>query len=264
LEFPNWKFRAELADTHNQLMLTRLAISCLLVMLAAALRRPATFSCVKNFSQVHSMRAFGSVRPSIDDVENLSYGRAAKRRGTGSRKVPHRLNQEERIEFDVAKRKHFVALRGSGYRKERGASPLANIYRQYCDSIGIPCISIKRGISSQQKSVLFDGTILDEVNIDFSTLRDSDFELLKNKIMNEANSGNYEGLVSISDGEGPALDQAEEKVLDDLLDSEVIWRLPPISTVFTFSIRNEAKKFASAAASLADTTVHPSNKSDDE
>lgn len=75
-----------------------------------------------------------SVRPSLDDVERISRGDAAKRRGTGSRMVPHRLNQSERKEWVLAKKRRFLLLRGSGYRKERGASPLANIYRQFCDA----------------------------------------------------------------------------------------------------------------------------------
>ena len=56
--------------------------------------------------------------------------------------VPHRLNQLERKEWVLAKKRRFLLLRGSGYRKERGASPLANIYRQFCDAqvIHILCI----------------------------------------------------------------------------------------------------------------------------
>ena len=227
--------------------------------------RPCIFrSDQGTHSLTHSLTR-SLTHPSADDVDNLSYGKAARRRGTGSRKVPHRLNQEERIEFDVAKKKQYVALRGSGYRKERGDSPLANIYRQYCDSVGIPCISIKRGISSQQKSVLFDGTILDEVTVDFSTLRvkTADFELLKNKIINEANSGNYEGLVSVSDEKDPTSDEVDENVMVDLLENAVIWRVPQISISFTFSIRNDAKKFASAVASMVDA-VDQKGSGDDE
>lgn len=37
-----------------------------------------------------------SGRPSLDDVERLSRGQAAKKRGTGSRGVCHRLNESER------------------------------------------------------------------------------------------------------------------------------------------------------------------------
>lgn len=35
-------------------------------------------------------------RPTLDDVERLSRGQAAKKRGTGSRAVCHRLNESER------------------------------------------------------------------------------------------------------------------------------------------------------------------------
>ena len=36
-----------------------------------------------------------AARPTLDDVERISYGQGAKRRGTGSRQVPHRLNGDE-------------------------------------------------------------------------------------------------------------------------------------------------------------------------
>lgn len=44
-------------------------------------------------------------RPSIDDVDRLSRGEAAKIRGTGSRDIPHRLNAEERPSYESAKKK---------------------------------------------------------------------------------------------------------------------------------------------------------------
>ena len=59
-------------------------------------------------------------RPSLDDVERISYGQAAKKRGTGSRGVPHRLNAAERKEWDLAKKRKYLMLRGTGWRKERG------------------------------------------------------------------------------------------------------------------------------------------------
>ena len=103
-------------------------------------------------SHIPVMSHFG-IRPSTDDVERISKGLAAKRRGTGSRSVPHRLNSEERIEWEIAKKKKFLVLRGTGWRKERGDSPLANIYRQYCDATEIPCISVQRG--KHQLKLLF-------------------------------------------------------------------------------------------------------------
>lgn len=46
----------------------------------------------------------------------LSRGQAAKKRGTGSRAICHRLNEMERKEFELAKKMGFVQLRGTGYR----------------------------------------------------------------------------------------------------------------------------------------------------
>jgi len=101
-------------------------------------------------------------RPSLDDVERLSHGQAAKKRGTGSRNICHRLNEMERKEFDLAKKMGFVQLRGTGYRRERKGSPLANIHRQLCDALGRPCIEVHRGLGT-------DAT--DEVVVDLSPYR---------------------------------------------------------------------------------------------
>jgi len=99
-------------------------------------------------------------RAHLDDVERLSYGKGAKRqRGTGSKFVCHRLNQEERSQYDRAKQVGFAIMKGSGYRKERKGSPLANLFRQRCDALGQICILIEKYAD------------LDKVVIDFSTLR---------------------------------------------------------------------------------------------
>lgn len=73
-------------------------------------------------------------RPSLDDVDRISSGDAAKVRGTGSRLIPHRLNAEERQLYDAAKKRGYLSVRGTGYRKERKGYPLPNIYRQWCDA----------------------------------------------------------------------------------------------------------------------------------
>ena len=44
-------------------------------------------------------------RPSLDDVERISKGNPAKARGTGSRRIPHRLNAAERQQYEIAKQK---------------------------------------------------------------------------------------------------------------------------------------------------------------
>ena len=85
-------------------------------------------------------------RPSKDDVERISWGKAAKKKGTGSRGVPHRLNDEERKAFEVAKRKGFVETAGSGYRQERADAPLVNTWRNWCDAVAKPCVAVHKGI----------------------------------------------------------------------------------------------------------------------
>jgi len=106
------------------------------------------------------------LRPTYADVDSISRGGPSSRgrKGTGSRRVPHRLDAEERAAFDAARRKEglsassapapaggaasashpsavaaaaaasggggFVSLRGSGYRAGRKGAPLANIWRQ--------------------------------------------------------------------------------------------------------------------------------------
>ena len=59
----------------------------------------------------------------------------------------------------------FLVTRGSGYRKERKGSPLANIYRQWCDAQAKACIIVLQSTGS---------SIMDTVLVDLSTLRMKD------------------------------------------------------------------------------------------
>ena len=62
---------------------------------------------------------------------------------------------------------NFLTLKGSGYRRERKGSPLANIFRQWCDASELPCIAIEQGTGDNP---------LDTVVVDFVTLRRQDLE----------------------------------------------------------------------------------------
>jgi|MDTB01.1.fsa_nt_gb hypothetical protein len=182
-----------------------------------------------------------SVRPTIDDIDKISRGQAAKKRGTGSRAVPHRLNEKERVEFDLAKKRKFVSLRGTGWRAERGDSPLANIYRNYCDAVNQPCISVRRGIFIDEE----ENTLGDEVIVDFSPLRKEGVTEERERVM-----GLVEGYSSVQ-----RVDDASELSrlgfpVEELPDMAVepIWRLPVYSISATFLERAEAKAFAEAVA----------------
>ena len=134
-------------------------------------------------------------RPTLDDVENLSYGnRARNKRGTGSKYVCHRLNQTERTLYTLAKRHGYLSIRGTGYRKNRKGSPVCNTFRQRCDALECLCIMIeKRTTTGASKSGTSKSNTSNTSNtsdggdrlvIDFSTLRVKDDTLFVKKIVN--------------------------------------------------------------------------------
>ena len=83
-------------------------------------------------------------RPDVRDVENISWGLPAKKKGTGSRGIPHRLNQEERLVFDQARRQGFLQVTGSAWRSQRRDAPLLNSYRSLMDARGRPMIVLHK------------------------------------------------------------------------------------------------------------------------
>lgn len=114
----------------------------------------------------HGEETFNTMRRiSCDDVERLSRGQPAKTKGYGSRSVPHRLNDYERAEFERAQRKGFVSLLGGGNRRSRKGSPLANIFRQWCDARAKPQIILYKTVGSESKQPQ------DRVVVDLSPLR---------------------------------------------------------------------------------------------
>ena len=130
--------------------------------------------------QTNSRKVF---RANLDDVENLSYGKGAKKqRGTGSRFTCHRLNRDERRIFDQAKRDGFLTVRGTGYRKNRKGSPVANTFRQRCDALARPFVTIEKRSDS------------DRVVIDFSTLRVQDDSSLVSFLIGAVFRTNYPNI----------------------------------------------------------------------
>lgn len=178
-----------------------------------------------------------AVRPTLDDVERISRGQAAKRRGTGSRAVPHRLNSLERSQWDIAKKKRYLVLRGTGWRRERGDSPLANIYRQFCDSMGVQAVNICQGLGVEE-------VLEDTVVIDFSPLRSLDYRLIVEKCLHEVNNGGYTSTSEIID----ATDTSSFEGLEDSFAEEAIFRIPVLSLSISFRDRAEAKKYAEFVA----------------
>ncbi len=140
-------------------------------------------------------------RPTVEDVERISWGKPAKKKGTGSRGVPHRLNhEEERKLFDQARRKGFLEINGSGWRSQRRDAPLINTYRSLCDARGQVCIVLHKGNTGLD----------DELVIDLSPLRlPETFEGLGKDIIDFVN------LPSESKFEGEAINNLGDNEDDD-------------------------------------------------
>ena len=101
-------------------------------------------------------------RISRDDVDRLSRGQPSKRKGYGSRNVPHRLNEPELAELDRAAIKGYLTVTGTGNRRPRKGSPLLNSHRQWCDARAKPQIVLYKAVG---------GSAVDQVVIDLSPLR---------------------------------------------------------------------------------------------
>ena len=195
-------------------------------------------------------------RPTIDDVDRISWGRNAKKKGTGSRGVPHRLNDEERTLYDFARRKGFVEIAGSGWRKQRSASPLVNTFRSWCDARGVPAIYIHKSRDGLD----------DELVVDLSPLRTPlTFQDAAAYCMAEASGGvvELEGSAIVEDESSDAALEAQADDADavalidvtqlaDAYASEPIYRLP-MYAVSWVTTRAEAKQLAKQIAAKLST-----------
>lgn len=197
-----------------------------------------------------------SSRPSLDDVERLSKGQAATRKGKGkgSRKVCHRLNEMERKEFDLAKQRGYLQLRGTGYRKERKGSPLANIHRQLADAKIKPCIQIQRGSGVNAYDI---------IAIDVSTLRSKAYfkalvsflleiyiknkENLENEKENEKITENIEEYKATLINKWEVLHEYTE---EEKWDTNPIWDLPLLTFEYKCTDRKIGKEIAAEIANI--------------
>jgi len=200
-------------------------------------------------------------RPTIDDVDRISWGRQAKKKGTGSRGVPHRLNDEERTLYDFARKKGFVEIGGSGWRRQRSDAPLVNTYRSWCDARGVPAIYLHKSSDAA-----------DELLADLSPLRTPlSFESAAAWCLVDAPDGviEFEGSAAITADDD---EEAEEAVADanasgafdlealvDAYREEPIHRLPMYAVVWRRP-RSEAKQLAKRLAERLATVAPKESK----
>lgn len=182
-------------------------------------------------------------RPTVNDVERISWGKPAKQKGTGSRGVPHRLNEEERMLFDQARRKGFLEITGSGWRSQRRESPLLNTYRSLCDARGQASVVLHK-----------DKTGVDDLVVDISPLRSLEsFHNIANTCLKQQTDGEVifqgSGFEENGDETGLVLDMTEEELA---WADRPIYQLPPYCLVWKLP-RSEAKSLGKKMAKLFDT-----------
>lgn len=188
-------------------------------------------------------------RPTINDVERISWGKPAKRKGTGSRGIPHRLNEEERLLFDQARRRGFLEVAGSGWRSQRRDAPLLNTYRSLCDARGQASIVLQK-----------DKTGIDDLVIDLSPLRyHESFHEVAVKCLEQLPDGEIVFADSNQNNSPTTSDDDNDVEVKDEESSEVsawstrpIYQLPPYCIVWSLP-RGEAKAAGKKMASLFDT-----------
>lgn len=170
-------------------------------------------------------------RPSLDDVERISYGKRANKRGTGSYNICHRLNQDERQLYNQAKLNNYLITKGTAYRRRRKGSPVVNTYRQRCDALNQVCIIIEKHLG------------YDRMKIDVSTLRLQDDTGYILQIYNMIHK-KYPELMEYTTNECIGMPKVDECVLK----TKAIWNIDPRCIVIEMiSDRTVAKSIAEDA-----------------
>eukprot|EP00741_Cyanophora_paradoxa_P025269 tig00000361_g24388.t1 len=101
---------------------------------------PLRFSGIRSSSSIQATQATppviqwnvpARVKLDLDDINRLTKGDATKAKG-GSRNVPHRLTQSERLLFEIARTQRFAVL------KDR--ENVRNIWEKYCHMKGMTTV----------------------------------------------------------------------------------------------------------------------------
>uniref|UniRef100_A0A7S2HLN0 Uncharacterized protein n=1 Tax=Helicotheca tamesis TaxID=374047 RepID=A0A7S2HLN0_9STRA len=188
-------------------------------------------------------------RPSLDDVTRISYGKPSKKKGVGSRGVPHRINSEERDLWDRARQKGVLEIAGSAWRSQRRDAPLLNTWRNWCDARGRACIVLSKGKDGMS----------DVLSVDLSPLRvPADFERIASVCVS---SVDVVPTATDFDDDSFTVDDAEEEEeeeemkrqdVEDAWNDRPIYQLSPYEISWTLT-RGDAKKLGKELAKLLDT-----------
>lgn len=204
-------------------------------------------------------------RPDVRDVEKISWGMPAKKKGTGSRGIPHRLNQDERRSFDQARHQGFLQVHGSSYRSQRRDAPLLNSYRSLMDARGRPMVVLHK-INPNSAGGTING---DRLVVDLSPLRlPEEFQTvereLRERVFGELElememegqidtDNTYESREKDEGGE----EMSDETIVDvgttgDAWETRPLYQLPPYFLTWEVS-RQQGKQLGKILAEWFDT-----------
>jgi hypothetical protein len=179
-------------------------------------------------------------RPTISDVERISFGQPAKVKGTGSRGIPHRLNAMEREWFQIARCKGYLTTPGSAYRSQRRDAPLINTYRNLCDARAQPCIVLHK-----------QNTGYDTVVVDVSPLRNTKlFPIVAHQCQQR-----LDDKIQQSSSLSPLLwDDPSNSIIPEVSWRRLpIYQLPPYTITWESIPRSDAKRLCQALAETFQT-----------
>ncbi|KAL7542969.1 hypothetical protein ACHAXR_012266 [Thalassiosira sp. AJA248-18] len=181
----------------------------------------------------------------------------AKKKGTGSRGVPHRLNEEERRAFDQARRQGFLQVTGSSWRSQRRDAPLLNSYRSLMDARARPMIVLHKLSPNASGGV----DNVDRLVVDLSPLRlPEEFEQL-DRDLTQRILANFDVESHRIDSEDDGEDEIDDTTIilesstsddaDDDWETRPIYQLSPYSLTWEVS-RQQGKQIGKFLGLLFD------------
>lgn len=183
-------------------------------------------------------------RPTVQDVERISWGKPAKQKGTGSRGVPHRLNDEERQQFDRARQKGFLEVAGSAWRSQRREAPLLNTHRSLCDARGQASIVLHKGSTDADDAVV----------VDISPLRAPEtFHRIAQVLLEHHAGGQITAAADQESENDQETDAVSEEKDENPWNNRPIYQLPPYCISWESLSRAQAKELGKMLSQSFDT-----------
>lgn len=184
------------------------------------------------------------------------------------------MNDEERTLYDFARRKGFVEIGGSGWRRQRSDAPLVNTYRSWCDARGVPAIYLHKGSGEADEVVADLSPLRTPLQFDgaaaycLETAPDGVVEFSASSALDAAAAADTDAVDGGESDDGldtaaaPRAAAAEEFDLERLVDAyseEPIYRVPMYAVVWTRP-RARAKVLAKTLAERLGTAQAPKGK----